>query len=95
MSVSLKSIANYGSSGKRGTGAHKKWTDQLRRNRKRPCSSCRKRRDARKRSRNDGREKEYVEMNTQRIVKSGNGFNMWLYIKICPANLILVLVNSI
>jgi hypothetical protein len=95
MSVSLKSIANYGSSGKRGTGAHKIWTDQLRRNRKRPCSFCRKRKDARKRSINDGREEEYVERNKQRIVKSGNEFNMWIYTKICLANLILVLVDSI
>jgi hypothetical protein len=67
MSVSLKSIANYGSSGKRGTGAHKKWTDQLRRNRKKPCSFCRKRRDARKRSRNYGTEEKGGERKTQRI----------------------------
>jgi hypothetical protein len=39
MSVSLKSIANYGSSGKSGTGPHKKWTDQLGSNRKDPVHS--------------------------------------------------------
>jgi len=67
MSVSLKSIANYGSSGKRGTGAHKKWTVQLRRNRKKPCSFCRKRKDARKRRRIECREEKGSERNTQRI----------------------------
>jgi hypothetical protein len=67
MSVSLKSIANYESSGKRGTGAHKKWTDLLRRNRKRPCSFCCKRKDVRKRSRNDGREEKGGERNMQII----------------------------
>lgn len=66
MSVSLKSIANYGSSGKRGTGAHKKWTDQLRRNRKRRCSFCCKRNDARKMSGNDGRKEKCSERNTER-----------------------------
>lgn len=67
MSVSLKSIANYGSSGKRGTGAHKKWTDLMRRNRKRRCSFCCKRKDARKRSGIDGREEQFGERNTQRV----------------------------
>jgi hypothetical protein len=67
MSVSIKSIANYGPSGKRGTGPHKKWPEQPRRNRKKKDIVHSAAKDARKTSRNYSGKEKGGGRNTQRI----------------------------